>query len=368
MNLGVRYGKACLLVALTLEKSYDYNFQQSKSSPMPGERKYILETDKMLPGDIVLTARNSWTSKLIRKATAGEFSHAILYVGNGSYIHSDADGVHADNTQRLLLDGESSAKVFQLVNREPVTVEKLCTFARTQIGKAYSVPEAAKSRKLRSKLNEDESNRQFCSRLVAQAYSFAGVSVVTNPDYCYPTDIPSSKLLKEIEGCVREATESEIRFANSDSPLKIQAEATNYILESVRKLSGQDVQTFDQLVSFLLQNRQYDDAVCEIVKQSAYLYLWQIDCERNPWRYDPVVFLALNISSELKTETAKDELHAAEQQLRQYEFMRAQYVNLWQRAQLRYIALEIQLYMTLVDLTKKRIRTAKEVIARTSAD
>lgn len=75
---------------------------------------FILDTVKLVPGDIVLTTRDAPISKAIRKATASAFSHALLYVADHSYIHSDGDGVHSGNTQRLLFSDASHAMVLRL--------------------------------------------------------------------------------------------------------------------------------------------------------------------------------------------------------------------------------------------------------------
>lgn len=324
---------------------------------------FILETAKLLVGDIVLTAQDSLVSKVVRKRTGGQFSHAMLYVADHSYIHSDANGVHSGNTQRLLFEEEHHATVLRLVAPDLGVVERACVYARTQVGKEYSVPEAVKSKFRRTGDKLDESNRQFCSRLVAQAYAFAGIDLVPNSDYCYPIDFASSPLLRAVPGAVRQAAPAEIEFAKTESPIERQTKSTNFILDQVRKLSGLDIQTFEQLPAFLVANPQHDGAVCEIVRASGYLDFWKEDVLKNPWRYDGAEFMKLPVSDSERATAARSELSGAQRQLDLFTFMYGQYLALWQRAQLKYFAVELQLYMNLVDVTKKRIEAARQVLA-----
>ena len=65
---------------------------------------YLLNRDVLKKGDIILTCSEEKPSKIIRTLTRSEYSHAILYVGEASYIHSDLSGVHSGNTQRLVIE------------------------------------------------------------------------------------------------------------------------------------------------------------------------------------------------------------------------------------------------------------------------
>lgn len=324
---------------------------------------FILDSPKLLPGDVVLTAEARIRSKAVRKATKSSFSHALLYLGGSSYIHSDGSGVHSGNTQRLLFDEQSQGLVLRLCDRQDAKIMSICMFARTQIGKEYSVPEAVRSKYKRNKNSIANSNRQFCSRLVSQAYASAGIQIVKNPDYCYPKDIADSPLMMIVDGCVRSASADEIDFAESDSPLDKQAAITNSILSDIRLVSGTDIQTFEQVASYLLEHPQHDQEISEIFQKSGYLVFWQIDVQKNPWHYDSEAFLALDVPRSQKLEVAKEHRSAAEAQLDQFQFMYMQYLQLWQKAQLKYFALEIALYLRLIELTKSRVAAAEYVLA-----
>jgi hypothetical protein len=286
---------------------------------------FLLNTDRLHVGDIILTSDKTLRSKGIRALTRGDFSHVMLYVADHSYIHSDGSGVHAGNTQRRLFGSAAGAVVLRLRDFDEATAERACAFARSEVGKQYSRMEAARSKSRREAPDQlEDSNRQFCSRLVAQAYAFAGTSLVSNPNYCYPSDFLDSPQLRTVETPLRHANSAEIEFARSESPLEMQTRATNFILSEVRKLSGMDIQTFEQLPGLLFKSPQHDRAVCEIVKASGYLELWKEDVRRNPWRYDVEQFASLPHSPSELVRAARLELLGAARQMEQFKMAHGQ--------------------------------------------
>jgi hypothetical protein len=310
---------------------------------------YLLDASVLQPGDIVLTAQDAKISKGIRRLTGSSFSHAILYVARGGYIHSDAVGVHSNSTQRLLFSDSTHALVLRLV-RDKDRIQLICDYARSQVGTQYSVPEAIASRKKRRAAVGLRSNRQFCSRLVAQSYSYGGVPLVPNPDYCYPTDLYNVDIVAHVPNCVRAATPAEIEFANSPSPLEIQAKATNYLLEGIRTASGEDVQTEEQVVQLLLRRPELDETSSRCLIESGYLELWRMEVKANPWRYEDAVFRLANPSPEVRAE----EVESADELLRRFTIMRTQFTALGNRHPLKYFALQRDLYERLIAQQVKR--------------
>ena len=228
---------------------------------------YLLDREKLKEGDIILTRSNKKSSKVICKVTKSDFSHAILYVGETSYIHSDIDGVHSGNIQRLLLEEISFVKVVRI--KEQAAVKEVIHYARLQVGTSYSKLSAANAyAKIFSKLDV---KRQFCSRLVANAFETANVRLVSNSDACLPQEIADSKFVHEIEDCVYKASEEEIEFALSYNPITQQSNITNSILESARKLMGKKIQSLSDITSTLISDPTFDKEITEIYERSGYL-------------------------------------------------------------------------------------------------
>jgi len=323
---------------------------------------YLLNIDKLEAGDIILTRSNSEISQLVRRLTKSEYSHAILYVGLSSCIDSDGLGVQSQNIQRLLYENESDIKVLRLKRIEDRNkIANAIAFARQKIGTEYSIDEA-KAALLKKEIEAKERNRQFCTRFVAQAFESAGVRLVENPDYCNPEELLNSVLLIEVEAPLREANDAEVEFANSESPLKKQQEIHNLIFSDARKLSGEDIQTFEQLSKYVLENPDKESEITKIIESSGYLTMWQIDTDNNPWYYDPnlliehykdprqIVDLALFFAN-----TEKETRQRFEMTLETLKFGYSFY-------QQKYFAIQIELYEKLIELSLQRELTGLKVL------
>ncbi len=148
------------------------------------------------PGDIVLTTTTKFVSTLIRFGTGSDISHAMVCVDDRSVIDSTAEGVHARNTQRLYLEEECAVYVLRL--RAGITdlqLTAVLTYMRGHIGTQYSLKEAGLT-VLGGAREWDK--KQFCSRLVAQAFSTAGIELVSNPNFCSPAELKNSSLLESV--------------------------------------------------------------------------------------------------------------------------------------------------------------------------
>lgn len=324
---------------------------------------FILDTLKLLPGDVVLTSELSVQSKMVRKATSSSFSHVLLYIGASVYIHSDSFGVHSRNLQRLLFAKQSQVQVLRLRDRQEAKIAGICLFARTEIGKQYSVPEALRSKMKRNSSVKANSNRQFCSRLVAQAYAEAGINIVNNPDYCYPQDIANSSFMMKVKNCEQALSDEEIEMVTSPSATDTQTKVINNLLKSTRRLTNADIQTLGQLTIYLYQNPEYDYAISKILQSSGHLSLWEIDIKECPWNYDSVKFLERDGSRSSKLEYANLLKEGAMNQLEVFLFMHTQHTQLWQEKQLHYFVLTRALYKKLIELATIRIATAEYVLA-----
>lgn len=321
---------------------------------------YLLDRSKLIPGDIILTRSNEKNSSLICRITNSEYSHAILYVSESSYIHSDLYGVHSGNTQRLLIDEPQYVKVVRV--DDPVAIEKALTYARLQVGASYSKVSAANAfAKVFTKL---DAKRQFCSRLVAKAFESGGVRLVTNSDACLPQEIADSKFVHEVKDCVYQAEQKEIKFANSYDPIKKQAEITNSILKSVRKLLGNEIQSLSDITSALIADPKYDNEITEIYKYSGYLTMWKYEQERNPWRYSIDLFKALPLSESEQYALATKELETANRLLDLYKSNFEQFFYIKELYGLKYASQQFFLYKKLVENALDHKFTAEEILGK----
>lgn len=252
--------------------------------------KYVLDEEKLEPLDIILTKDKNLISKGIRFFTQGDYSHALIYISNFSAIEATREGrVFSENIQRLVFDRLDECKVVRY--RGTLSEEqrqKVEYFARSQVTTLYSIKEAMRVMLLSDQNTDALERTQFCSRLVAQAYSFAGLDIASNPNYCSPQDLYNSEMLLEIKDVLREADDRDLNFASTPSPIKENASELYAWLDKVVILAKKEEKIIlnqTDVEIFLQEFPQYDDEVCSYILDTNYLNFYKRDEEINPFRY-----------------------------------------------------------------------------------
>lgn len=244
---------------------------------------FLIEYEKLVAGDIILTGGKSTAGVLVKVFTFSRFSHAMIWV-DGTLIHSDGGGVYSKNPQRMIFTSRSQVKVLRLKKRlSPRKRDIICNYARSQVLSVYSTIEAA-AVVIPWKIPLTE--RQFCSRLVAQCYDKAGIKLVKDANYCTPANFDNPQLFDEVHDAVREATQVDIDFTKTrDVNLETQKDTVKMITE-IRKVYGKNIQTLRHVVDLLLKNPEADAIVTDIALRSGYFDHGEIDMVVNPWRYN----------------------------------------------------------------------------------
>ena len=244
-----------------------------------------IDIDRLQPGDIILTASQTKAGKLVRIASNGIVSHAMICVQHGSFIDSTADGVQAWNLQREFFRDDEAVFVFRLVKPlPPAEMARVIDFARAEIGTRYSISEAARSVLGGAK---PRGNRQFCSRLIARAYGSVGIRLVSDQDYCTPEDLRRSPLLIELGDVTQPVSAAEMEAtAAQPNPLQIMRDAQNAVLAVGRKLDP-TVENFNDLDRIVREHPEWDSAIAQAYCDSGYLDIWKYELQAHPYRYNP---------------------------------------------------------------------------------
>lgn len=255
----------------------------------PGLRR--LNEHVLKPGDIVLTTTTAVVSKAIRIATASDISHAMVCVEDRSVIDATGEGVHARNTQRLFFEEDCSIHVLRLSDGLPDhQLAAVRTYMRGHIGTQYSAKEA-----MLTVLGGARrwSKKQFCSRLVAQAFASAGIQLVTDPNFCSPANLKDSPLLVSVRDTTVPVTAEEAAWweGNEDVP-QLMREAINAVLGGAR-VKNSNIQTFDDLHLHLVRHPDCDGDFCRLLETSDYLAVWKVELNKNPWQYDLALMSAV---------------------------------------------------------------------------
>ncbi|WP_158665272.1 YiiX/YebB-like N1pC/P60 family cysteine hydrolase [Ensifer adhaerens] len=307
------------------------------------------------PGDIILTTSTEVVSKAIRMATRSDISHAMVCVEGYSVIDATAEGVQARNTQRLFYEDACSIHVLRLSKGlTDAQLSAVITFMRGHIGTQYSTKEAVQTALGGTRR---PSKKQFCSRLVAQAFSHAGIQLVGNVDFCSPGDLKNSPLLAAIDNpAVDISAEEKSRWDKHLDSTEIMRRAINDVLDGARA-KNKDIQTFDDIHRHLVEHPEDDDAFCALLERSGYLMLWQIELDKNPWQYDVAV---------MNAEPSKDfeaycrtTLRDQENGPHRYIVNRGGYALFRRQFDLRFFGLMAELYQHLAYLHDQRLKTAR---------
>lgn len=260
------------------------NKRNMQSSPKP-DTDYVRLNEKALrPGDIILVTQSSTISASIRLMTWSDISHAMVYVEDRSVIDATFAGVQASNTQRVWFEADRPVHVLRL-KRSPTAdqLQAIILDLRAKIGTRYSVPQVLATL-VPAKISAGR--RQFCSRLVAQAFASAGIKLVAKPDSCTPGRLKRSALLEPVPNATVSVLEGEMDFFETIPDLpEIMRNTTNAFLAGVRAIAP-EVEDFQDVADLAARHPEHDAAICAAIERSGYLKVWRIEQEKNPWQYD----------------------------------------------------------------------------------
>jgi hypothetical protein len=317
-------------------------------------------------GDIILVTSDEKVSKGIRIATNSDVSHAMICVEACSVVDSDREGVHARNTQRMFWPDHCAAHVLRMRGGlSDEQLQRVIAYARGQVGTRYAVIEAVRSSPLTAaRTTQSRSRRQFCSRLVAQAYEAAGRLLVESPDYCTPEDIKRSEALVEVPNATRVASDAEIAAMKGRVDLtQIMRDTTNTLLKRVREIDSQ-IESLNDIDTSLVAHPEHDAPIAQLFRETGYLTLWQMECSRSPWYYDLQLMLGATPPDSEKRWYCEMTLRDYEIGLQRYEVNRAGYSILFETHRLESFRLLKGLYEKLVELHSLRGKVAAEWLSR----
>jgi uncharacterized protein YycO len=114
-------------------------------------------------GDVVLVGA---LRDLTTVAIGGNFTHAMIYIGNDQFIEAKARGVRIIDAQQVYEDYDTMVITRPYQNELPI-INAMLEYALAQVGKPYDF-----------EFNEGD-DAFYCSELVAAAYEAAGINMPT---------------------------------------------------------------------------------------------------------------------------------------------------------------------------------------------
>ncbi|MCC4594338.1 YiiX/YebB-like N1pC/P60 family cysteine hydrolase [Xanthomonas campestris pv. phormiicola] len=318
------------------------------------------DVDRVQLGDIVLTTTRKFRSRLIQVGVRADISHAMLCVGHASVIDSTPEGVQARNLARVVIEAGCSAYVLR--PRKPLSADQLnavIAYARGHVGARYSIGNAVKSLGLKVA----PGRRQFCSRLVAQAYESAGVYLSQNPAFCTPGDLLRCELLAPVLDAVFELSPKQEAARRKADPVQEMRDATNALLDSARKIAP-CVESLNDINAHLIEHPQDDARMVEAIHASGYLELWRTQVARTPWHYDVDQLIAHHVPESAAQDYCADVVEEEVRNPSHYAPMRAAYMRYHMAYPLEYFSLQVELYTALAKNHAQRLRVAIMLLER----
>lgn len=324
--------------------------------------KYIYNLAKLNPGDIILVRYpNDELSQKIMETTQSEYSHAMLYVGGSSYIEAD-DRVQARNLARVLFDDKADTCILRIKERllEPFTVGAAIHYSRFVVGNPYSLLDALRLGK--GLVDNPTADTQICTRLVAKAYAFAGLKIADNIEMCTPQELLESNCVNVYRDFLRVATDFDIRFAESYNVIDDMVKSTELLFDSVKQYDNGKIRSMNALTEYVIKHPADYKPISELLIQSGYLNVLQLDEIKNPYNYDPYVFLEYYGKNAYKSATAALEENSVGLQRYWQEYWNLKAVYFSYGSKSKYLKLLVDLYEQIVAQHERRIAVCYAVM------
>lgn len=316
--------------------------------------EYIYNLNLLLPGDVILKRDPGCKiSDRVMTSTNSEFSHAMLYLGNSSYIDVGRR-VQARNLQRYVFESPENTCLLRLKKEfwDGDTIYRAIQYARSVVAEPYSIRDALNLEAGRILTYTD--NTQICTRLVSKAYEYAGLKIVDNIEMCTPQEIKESKSLHTIEGCCRVASDFDIRFSKTHDVVDDMIEATDKLIVSLVGYGDGKLRSIENITNYAINHPQDDDSIAELLQASGYLDVLDLDKQYNAYHYNPVAFL--DFYKEKYRDAALQLVNANLSDVRMYENELNKYrmIQSMLNFDSKYLQLQIDLYNRIIDSYRQR--------------
>lgn len=324
--------------------------------------KYIYDMSKLLPGDIIMIRRpGEYLSDRIRTATDSEFSHAMLYVGDSSYIEA-SNKVVARNPARLLFDNPANTCVLRVKDEflKQYTIIAAIYYARDVVGNPYSITDALRLE--RGCLDRFSEEMQICTRLVTKAYAVSGLKLVDNIEMCTPKQLQNSECVEVHRDFLRIANDLDLKFAASYDVTDDMVNAIFKLFDSLKPFGGGKIRKMSQLIQHVANHLEDDEAIAQLLVKSGYLKVLDTEEEKNTYNYDKEAFIQLY--GDNAYEAAIDAMEVNLRGVARYDGDRMELIRLFVQGGMKsHTILElIALHQRIVEQCKRRIAVCREVM------
>lgn len=257
------------------------------------EIKYIFNPYNLLPGDILLM--NTYEEDM-RARMKCKYEHAAIYIGDAFLMEANGAHVVMSHIYSYAFREYEHACVLRLKKSSPLTLKEVARNARKQMGREYvNTMQFRYVRAYKNTDKQDESNKSFCSRLVAQSYLSEGIQLLPNADYCEPDDFLTSELLEVVPNTITEFHEdlAKVVMDRQQGREETEIESPNAeLFHELSKLYGLNIQDLGQALSPSQSRPELNERAIEIIKSSKMFKHMEDVKATSSWLFDDAQFLS----------------------------------------------------------------------------
>lgn len=257
------------------------------------EIKYIFNPYNLLPGDILLM--NTYEEDM-RARMKCKYEHAAIYIGDAFMMEANGAHVVMSHIYSYAFREYEHACVLRLKKSSPLILEEVARNARKQMGREYvNTMQFRYVRAYKNTDKQDESNKSFCSRLVAQSYLFEGIQLLPNADYCEPDDFLTSELLEVVPNTITEIHEDLAKVVMNQQQQREETEIESpnaELFHELSKLYGLNIQDLGQALLPSQSRPELNERAIEIIKSSKMFKHMEEVKATSSWLFDDAQFLS----------------------------------------------------------------------------
>lgn len=253
--------------------------------------KFVFNPYVLIPGDILLM--NTYEERF-REKLGCKYEHAAIYIGDAQIMEANGAHVVMSHIYSYAFKEADHACVLRLKNCSPITLSDVARNARKQMGREYvNTRQFLHVRDLKNSDKKDNSNRSFCSRLVAQSYKEENVNIVQNSDFCEPDDFLDNPDLEQVKDAVVPITEDILNVVMAQQKYREEHETDSpnaALFKNLSELYGIDIQDLQQAIQTSIGKPELDDKAIEMIVSSDMFKHMDSIRKEMPWFFDDEEF------------------------------------------------------------------------------
>lgn len=315
---------------------------------------FIYDLNKLLPGDIILKRTpGDEISERVMNSTHSDYSHAMLYLGDSSYIDV-GHRVQARNLQRYVFNDRKNTCLLRLKKElwDSEIVCKAIAYARSVVANPYSIRDALNLEE--GRVFSYTENTQICTRLVTKSYEYAGLKIVDNIEMCTPQEILNSSCLSIIDNCIREATLLDVKFSKSYDVIDDMVKSTDKLINLMSIYNNGTLRSVEAITNYAINHPRDDEKIADLLKLSGYLDVLDLDREHNTHHYNPIAFVEYYKEESRVAALQQIDFNVRKVEMYESEISKYHMIQSLLNFKSRYLELQIELYERIINSYRQR--------------